>query len=47
MRMSTRGGPSITGPLFGNPVETAMKLLVTRFVIALVLAAPIAAASVW
>lgn len=34
-------------PLFGNPVEEVMKLLMTRFVIALVLAAPIAAASVW
>ena len=34
-------------PRFGIPVEKAMKLLMTRFVIALVLAAPIAAASVW
>lgn len=34
-------------PLFGIPVENAMKVLTTRFVIALVLAAPIATASIW
>jgi len=47
MRMSKHRGLSIMNPLLGNLVETPMKLLMTRFVIALFLAAPIAAASVW
>lgn len=47
VRMNNCRGPSIMGALLGTPVEKTMKLLMTRFVIALVLAAPIAAASAW